>query len=115
MISAINDVLFPILLFLLIYSFLWEFINLSSEETADPTSAIKEAFSAAFDPEPRAKPLKEEIPSLEPDLPSTRLPSTIRALRDYIRERDLQQLVKERTGKTVSQCLKDELIAALAA
>ncbi len=107
MIDQINDVMFPTLLFLLIYSFLWEFVpDLPRQEPADPTPAIKEAFSEAFDPEPRTEP-----EWLSPA--SESLPSTIRALRQYIREYNLQELIKQRTGKTVSQCVKEELIAAL--
>lgn len=43
------------------------------------------------------------------------LPTTsIRAIRDYIRDHKLQALVKERIGKTVSKCSKDELLLAIA-
>ena len=42
------------------------------------------------------------------------LPTKIRELRDYIRSNNLQAVVKERIGKTVSKCSKDELMAAIA-
>jgi hypothetical protein len=42
------------------------------------------------------------------------LPTKIRELRDYIRANKLQSVVKERIGKTVSKCSKDELMAAIA-
>lgn len=142
MINAINDIIFPILLFLLIYSFLWEFVpDFPNPEIADPIPAIKEAFSAANDPEPLLEPSRVALtpepvlepmpePVLEPIsepvvsekinpepngvCPVESLPSTIRALRQYIREYNLQEVIKQRTGKTVSQCVKEELIAALA-
>lgn len=43
----------------------------------------------------------------------TPLPTKIRELRDYIRANNLQSVVKEFTGKSVSSCTKDELIAAI--
>jgi hypothetical protein len=42
------------------------------------------------------------------------LPSSIRGLREYIRERGLQSHVKARAGKSVSKCSKQELLQAIA-
>jgi len=42
------------------------------------------------------------------------LPSTIRGVRQYIRENALQERVKFTTGKTVSKCTLAELLEALA-
>ena len=41
------------------------------------------------------------------------LPTSIRGLRQYVRDNGLQKTVKAKLGKTVSKATKDELIAAL--
>ena len=61
----------------------------------------------------------EDIPQIvaEPEIEDATVicyDKSIRGLRDYIRSNNLQAVVKERIGKTVSKCSKDELMAAIA-
>ena len=48
-----------------------------------------------------------------PTAPALDLPSSIRGLRDFVRENQLQVLVREKVGKSVSKCSKDELLEAV--
>lgn len=56
------------------------------------------------------------VATVEPDpvAIAPELPDSIRGLREFIRANELQAVVKERIGKTVSKCSKDELMAAIA-
>ena len=58
---------------------------------------------------PTTQPHQEET-EMVPSLKSF----SIRQLREHIREQNLQSLVKEKLGKTVSKCSKSELLIALA-
>lgn len=106
-----------------------------SQEISDFLSGVKEAFSEAFDPKPEPVAVQflpparsrrynqvEAIanpviitppPQIQSESDRPTLPKTLRSLRQYIREHNLQALVKEQLGKSVSNCSKNELLAAL--
>jgi hypothetical protein len=139
-IATINELLFPVFLFIVIFYFLicltYNQQNQSCEEIKridNFTTEIKEAFSIKFDPEPiiitqdnqRKKTNNKKIMPLNnntnPQHPShsnqpTKLNFSamkVKELKQYIKEHNLQESIKSTCGKSVSKCRKADLIKAL--
>jgi hypothetical protein len=138
--ATINELLFPIFLFIVIFCFLicltYNQQNQSCEEIEridDFTNEIKEAFSVKFDPEPiiitqdnqRKKTHNKKIMPLNNNTnpkhstPSSQLTEPdftnmkVKDLKEYIKQHNLQESIKLSCGKSVSKCRKAELIDAL--
>jgi hypothetical protein len=101
--------MFGVLLFFVYFCLFVGFLGESSPKTTDKSfdrfyGAVKEALAT----EPETATVTEASALQRPENPLT-----LRQLRDLVRERQLQALVRERIGKSVSECRKEELLMVL--
>lgn len=82
-----------------------------------PQKAIAEPVSVE-EPAPTPEPIEVVAPTepapVAPKVAAPALPSSIRGLRQYIRDNSLQESVKAQLGKSVSKATKGELLGVLA-
>jgi predicted RNA binding protein with dsRBD fold (UPF0201 family) len=102
--------MFAIFLFFLYFCLFIGFLGESSPKATDESfdrfySAVKEALAT----EPETATVTGALVRQREENPLT-----LRQLRELVRERQLQDSVRQRLGKSVSKCRKEELIAVLA-
>jgi predicted RNA binding protein with dsRBD fold (UPF0201 family) len=109
--------MFAIFLFFVYFCLFVGFLGESSSKNTDKSfdrfyGAVKEALAT----EPETATVTGAIAS-EALLQAVRQreenPLTLRQLRDLVRERQLQSAIRERLGKSVSECRKEELLTVL--
>jgi predicted RNA binding protein with dsRBD fold (UPF0201 family) len=101
--------MFALFLFLLYFCLFVGFLGEPSPKATNESfdrfySAVKEALAT----EPETVTVREAIDR-------EKNPPTLRQLRDLVRERQLQRAIRERLGKSVSECRKEELLTVLLA
>jgi hypothetical protein len=100
--------MFAVLLFCLYFCLFIGFLGESNPKTTD------EGFNQFYDAVKEALATEPETVTKASALQREENPITLRQLRDLVRERQLQGAIRERLGKSVSECRKEELIAVLA-
>ncbi len=119
--------LLNIVLFIIFFGFYCCLIPLKSTAAEDSFDSfipeIKRAFSSEFNPEPEVikQPVTKEVltlPSTSPNasnFPTISDSSTYRELQQFVKFHNLQQTIKQITGKPYNKCKKVELLEALKA
>ncbi|MGK7943451.1 MAG: hypothetical protein AB4058_03185, partial [Microcystaceae cyanobacterium] len=116
-ISAINDALFPVLLFALYLIGMSEFLPRSNPSPASvdnqnpPIQPTLQAIQEIEEIEKieKSEEIDKEIEQNQPKHQVNLANLSIKDLRNYIKVQNLQSLIKQHIGKPYSRCSKSEL------